>query len=260
VRCKGRAFRGYNRDIEGKINKKGLKLNRIGGQSSKSYIVIKRLFMTLSFKSSVLFAVFLSVSIYTSGQSLISTNALYPTRFASKTWTPGFDLGLTFSLDSFSDFKTSFYFNRTSISIRKFGVTRTDFYLDKVGARLLYKRYTSKTQESSIKKGFFIGAFIDAMYAQTYIRRWKNEVRLADTSDGKGVLIGGGAAIGYTWKLGRFTLDPGFGFGVCGASQAIYRKREPGVFLDPAPLENLIIKLTPTHLDLTLGYALSRDY
>ena len=198
------------------------------------------------------------------GQSVISTNILFPYRFVSENWKPGFDIGLTFSHDSNSDFKASLYLNQAFISRLETGgpisgaIYRTDFYLDKAGARVQYKWYTRKAQRSPVKTGFFVGLFADGMYVQAHLKTWINDVKQPDTIDGRGILVGGGPEIGATWKIGRITIEPALGMGLCGTSQSIYRQRDPNFLLDPAPLQNMVIKLTPCHLDLTLGYVLGR--
>jgi hypothetical protein len=211
-----------------------------------------------------LLACLLGEDISARGQSVISTNILFPYRFVSETWKPGLDIGLTFNHDSNSDFKASLYLNQAFISRLEMGgpisgsIYRTDFYLDKAGVRLQYKQYTRKVQKSPVKTGFFIGVFADGMYVQAHLKTWINDVKQPDTVDGRGILIGGGPEIGATWKIGRITIEPALGIGFCGTSRSIYRERDPNFLLDPAPLENVVIKLTPSHLDLTLGYVLGR--
>lgn len=213
-------------------------------------------------KTNSLLVLALATAFTARAQSIISTNLLFPIRFASETSTPGFDLGLTFNRDSSTDFKASLYLNQALISQAEIGGSsryRYNFYLDKAGARLRYRWYTKGQQANpAAKTGFFIGVFADAMYVQTRYQQWLNDVRLPDTVDARGILIGGGPEIGFTWKIGRVTIGPELGIGLCGTSQRIYRKGNSNTIFDPAPLENLAIRLTPCHLDLTLGYVLGK--
>ncbi len=175
----------------------------------------------------------------------------------------GFDLGVDTRVFSHSTLRISAHNNK--IYLRKnepdlYKASSTGFkdQLQKNGLRLGFKSYRNQTEEEFGFKGFYLGFFVDLMYARVqYINdEYTHGVRTTRevSFDSKGFFPAAGLNLGYTFNFNNFIIEPNLGVGAAFNTKNFIPEGPSTGLLDFRDIEPMVLHASTWHFELHIGY------